>query len=77
MTVVDYLMGPEAEFLNAWSVIERLAGLPPTVDSLAYRELGAPGELICVLLANMIIGALLALLIIQHGNSREHDIDEQ
>ena len=76
MIVIDYLIGPEAEFLNAWSVIERLAGLPSTVNSLVYRELGAMGELLCVLLANMMIGALLTALLLRLDNSRRPGMDK-
>ena len=76
MVIVDYVLGPEAEFLNAWSVAQRLAGLPSTVNSLIYHKLGALGELICVLLVNMLIGALLTLLFNLPGMLRERRINE-
>jgi hypothetical protein len=63
MTTVDYLIGEKAEFLNAWSVVERLVGRTPAAgDSVVYRALGAFGELVVVLVANSVIGAGLALL---------------
>jgi uncharacterized membrane protein YdcZ (DUF606 family) len=43
ITVIDCLVGAEAVFLNAW----------------VYPEAGALGELCCVLLANMLMGATL------------------
>ena len=64
MIVVDVLLGPKAEFINAWSVVERLVGRDPSAGpSAVYRSLGATGELVCVVLANAIVGGVLALLV--------------
>jgi hypothetical protein len=64
MTLVDYLLGEKAEFLNAWSVIERLIGrAPASGDSEVFRQFGAAGEFACVILVNLAIGALLTALI--------------
>ena len=64
MITVDYLIGGKAEFLNAWSVFERLWGRTPAAgDSMVYRTIGGFGELVVVLLVNSLIGAGLALLV--------------
>ena len=64
MLAADALLGAQAEFLNAWSVVERLLGRSPTAgDSMVYRVLGAAGELAVVLVANLAIGSGLFLLL--------------
>ena len=64
MVIVDYLLGAEAEHLNAWVVINRWRGcdigLP---DSLAIRKLGLAGATLLMLILNTAFGALLILLI--------------
>lgn len=63
MLVVDALIGEKAEFLNAWSVVERLLGRPASAgDSVVFQKVGAVGELVCVLAVNALIGGLLTLL---------------
>ena len=60
MSVIDYILGAKAEFLNAYSVFERLTGHSPSAGtSWVAQEYGAMGELFCVLLANVIIGGIL------------------
>lgn len=64
MILIDRALGPRAEFLNAWSVVERLLGRTPHAgESFVARRIGALGELVAVLLANTAIGTLLAFLI--------------
>jgi len=64
MVLVDRMLGPRAEFLNAWSVVERLAGrVPAAGSSLVAARLGPVGELLVVLLVNLLAGVLLALLL--------------
>jgi hypothetical protein len=64
MIGVDYLIGSHAEFLYAWSVLERLFGKTPTAgESMVFQSIGAAGELVCVLAINAAIGALLTLVI--------------
>jgi len=64
MILIDKALGPRAEFLNAWSVVERLLGRAPSAgDSSIARHFGAMGELLIVLLANAAVGAVLAVLI--------------
>ena len=56
MVVVDYLISDAAEFLNAWSVIERALGREPTAgDSAVYRLVGGFGEALVVLTATFVI----------------------
>lgn len=64
MVLIDRAMGSRAEFLNAWSVLERLVGRASTAgDSLVATHLGPWGELVVVIGANAVIGSLLALLV--------------
>lgn len=63
MIAIDYVMGAKAEFINAWSVIERLLGRQPSAGSSAvFRALGGAGELACVVLANAGIGGVLTVI---------------
>jgi len=63
MAVVDFRLGAKAEFLNAWSVIERLLGREASAGwSVVARAFGAAGELVCVVVVNMIVGGVLTLL---------------
>ena len=64
MILIDRTLGQRAEFLNAWSVVERLLGRSPAAGiSLIASRLGAVAELVLVLLVNLGIGALLALAV--------------
>lgn len=64
MVGVDYRLGAKAEFLNAWSVVERLLGRTPSAgESAVARVAGSTGELAGVVLVNLVIGGVLALLI--------------
>ena len=63
MVVVDYFLGAKAEFMNTWSVFERLVGRAASAgDSAVYRSLGAAGELLCVVLVNAAIGGVLTVV---------------
>ena len=64
MILIDRALGTRAEFLNAWSVVERLVGREPVAGtSVVARRLGAAGELTVVVAANATVGTLLALVI--------------
>jgi hypothetical protein len=64
MILIDRALGSRAEFLNAWSVIERLFGRSPsTATSFVASHLGPVGEFLIVILANLFVGLLLARLI--------------
>jgi len=61
MILIDRAMGSRAEFLNAWSAVERLLGRTPAAGtSVVARKLGALGELAVVIIANAAVGTLLA-----------------
>ncbi|MGE0352334.1 MAG: hypothetical protein AB7Q69_03765 [Gemmatimonadales bacterium] len=60
MVLVDRWMGARAEFLNAWSVVERLLGRHPLAGrSRVAQRFGAAGEALAVILANALVGAVL------------------
>ena len=64
MVFVDYLIGPEAEYLNAFSVVQRLLGQSPSAgESVVAHEFGAIGELVAVVMVNMVIGGMLAFML--------------
>lgn len=64
MAVIDWLIGPKAEFLNAYSVFQRMIGQQPSAgDSLVTQKLGAAGELGVVLAANLAIGGIITAII--------------
>jgi hypothetical protein len=68
MVLIDRAIGARAEFLNAWSVVERLLGRAPRAgDSFAAIRLGALGELLVVLAANTAVGTILASAIRMTG----------
>jgi hypothetical protein len=61
--LVDYLLGARAEYLNAWSVVERLAGREPAADqSTIARAVGPTGELLIVTAICVTAGAVLTAL---------------
>ena len=62
MIVVDFKLGPKAEFLNAYSVLERILGRDSSIaDSMIASKFGEPGELIAVIIASSLIGAILTI----------------
>ena len=64
MVVVDVVLGPKAEFLNAYSMLQRLVGQAPSAgDSLVARKLGAVGEFAVVIGANLIVGGILTAIV--------------
>ena len=63
MALIDRALGSRAEFLNAWSVFERLLGREPSAGaSFVALRIGALGELLAVLLANTAVGTVLAFV---------------
>jgi hypothetical protein len=63
MILVDYIIGSKAEFLNAFSVLQRLIGQQATyADSMVAKKLGAAGEFIVVIIANIAIGGILTFV---------------
>lgn len=64
MLIVDYVLGAEAEHLNAWVILNRLLGNTTTVgDSLAIQKLGLVGATLLMLAINFIFGIILIKLI--------------
>lgn len=64
MVIIDYVLGAEAEHLNAWVIINRLFGRETGIgDSLAIRHLGIVGATAVMLLMNTIFGVVLIQLI--------------
>lgn len=62
--MVDYIIGAEAEHLNAWVIINRLLGNNIGIgDSLAIRHLGLAGATLLMLVLNTVFGAILIQLI--------------
>ena len=60
MIIVDYVLGAEAEHLNAWVIVNRLAGIQTSIgDSLAIRRLGLAGATLLMLAVNTLFGAVL------------------
>lgn len=64
MLIVDYVLGAEAEHLNAWVILNRLLGNATTVgDSLAIQKLGLAGATLLMLAINFVFGFILIKLI--------------
>ena len=65
MTTIDYLIGERAEFLNAYSVVQRLFGqIPSAGDSVTAQTLGASGEFFVVILVNLCLGGVIASIVL-------------
>ena len=64
MVFVDYLIGPEAEFVDAWSLLHRLAGQTAEAgESMIYRAYGMAGETVAVIMLNLLLALLIMGLI--------------
>jgi hypothetical protein len=64
MIATDLFLGVKAEFLNAFSAMQRLFGQVPSAgDSLVARKFGASGEFLVVLAVNLVVGGILTLLV--------------
>lgn len=60
MVIIDYILGAEAEHLNAWVIINQLFGHDTGIgDSLVIRKLGLFGATLVMLLVNTCIGVVL------------------
>ncbi|MCB0724563.1 MAG: hypothetical protein KDC73_07635 [Ignavibacteriae bacterium] len=63
MVTIDYSLGDEAEFLNAWIIINKLFGTGSHMsDSFVIRKFGLIPAAIIMIVANFLIGALLVQL---------------
>ena len=64
MIIIDYLLGAEAEHLNAWVIVNRLAGHEIGIpDSLAIRKFGLYGAAAAMVAVNMLFGSVLIFLL--------------
>ncbi|KAA3631788.1 MAG: hypothetical protein DWQ08_04395 [Proteobacteria bacterium] len=64
MVVADIILGSRAEFLNAYSVLQRLVGVDPSAgDSMVAQKLGTVGEFVVVVAVNASIGSILTVLV--------------
>lgn len=60
MLIVDYILGIEAQHLNAWAVASKLFGNDIGIpDSLAIQKLGLYGAAFFMFVLNMIFGFFL------------------
>lgn len=60
MIIIDYILGAEAEHLNAWVIMNRLFGLESNIgDSMAIQHFGLVGAAVIMLILNSIFGVLL------------------
>ncbi|MCB0665191.1 MAG: hypothetical protein KDC80_05180 [Saprospiraceae bacterium] len=64
MIMIDYILGAEAEHLNAWVIVNRLFGNETAIgDSLAIRQFGLMGATVIMLAINSFFGAILIQLV--------------
>ena len=64
MIIVDYILGAEAEHLNAWAILNRIFGADTGIpDSLAIRRFGLYGAAVVALVLNLLLGSVLIQLI--------------
>ncbi|UCE89000.1 MAG: hypothetical protein JSW10_11945 [Pseudomonadota bacterium] len=78
MIVIDYIIGPNAEFINAFSVVKRLFGYQPTVgDSMVTQQVGPAGELGAVLVANLAVGGVIAAIVTFYKKAQQNDMRSQ
>ena len=64
MIIVDYVLGAEAEHLNAWVIVNRLLGIETSVgDSLAIRHFGLAGATALMIGINFLFGSALIQII--------------
>lgn len=64
MVIIDFILGAEAEHLNAWVILNRIFGNDTGIgDSLAIRKFGLAGATLLMLIINTVFGFLLLQLI--------------
>lgn len=63
MLITDYILGPEAEFLNAWAIVTSWLRIDTGIaPSLIMRKAGLSGATAIMILANLAGGSLLVLI---------------
>ena len=64
MLVIDYFIGAQAEFLNAYSVLQRLIGQQPTFgNSMVAEKSGSTGEFLIVIITNISIAGVITYFV--------------
>lgn len=64
MIIVDFLLGAEAEHLNAWVIVNSIFGNDTGIgDSLVLKHLGLGGATILMFAVNTLLGVVLINLI--------------
>lgn len=64
MVIIDYILGTEAEHLNAWVILNRIFGNVTNIgNSLAIEKLGLAGATLLMLALNFIFGFVLVKLL--------------
>lgn len=64
MMLIDFILGAEAEHLNAWAIVNKLIGNNIGIpDSLAIQKFGLYGAALIMLMVNMIFGFVLINLL--------------
>lgn len=64
MIIIDFLLGAEAEHLNAWVIVNRLFSRNIGIgDSLAIKQFGLIGAIFIMVAVNMVFGAILMQLL--------------
>ena len=64
MVAVDFSIGEKAEYLNAYSALQRLVGQAPSAgESLVAQKMGVMGEFAAVIGANLVIGGILTAIV--------------
>lgn len=60
MIIIDFILGAEAEHLNAWVIVNRLFGNETTLgDSLAIKHFGLAGATFLMIALNALFGAVI------------------
>lgn len=60
MIIIDYILGKEAEHLNAWVILNRLFGNKTDIgDSLAIQHFGLVGATFLMIFVNALFGIIL------------------
>ena len=64
MLIIDYILGAEAQHLNAWVILQEILGHSSKFgDSLALQKMGLAGATILTIVVNGIFGFLLIQLL--------------
>lgn len=63
MIIIDYILGPKAEYLNAWDILNRIAGRDSGLaEGELLKRFGLLVTTAITIFANMMLGGILVLL---------------